>query len=951
MAASIGPTIGIDGELKFRQSLTNISAALKVLDAQMGNVTSSFSANDSAQTKNAKKLAQLKKQLNTLKAAQAKAKENIEQATQATKINSTATLQARRQYEEICERINETRNEMRDLPPAFNENAEAAESAADSLESYARAMATMQAARAALDVLHKIGDGLKSTAESSIEFESAFTGVRRAVKGTEEQMAGIEAAIKKMAAETGVSSTEIAKVVTSAGRLGIATENVMSFSRVMIDLGEASSMSADEAATALARMTNILGTAPENISRLGSALLKLGNSFATNESEITEMATRLASAGKLAGFTETQILGLATAMSSVGINAEAGGTAMTQTLNAITRAVSLGGDKLDAFARVSGMSAEEFARAWRTDASGALQTFVQGLAAIEAQGGNVTLTLDSLGLSGIRQSNMLRALALASDMMADTIKTANDAWTENTELAKTAGLVYGNTEHRISAAREAVNNLGIAIGDAFGPQIRGGADMINGLAQSLTAAAETAPGLVSTLGTVAAAVTATTAAFVALKTAATVLNTIGAGAAALGPWAAVGAAIGLITAGVTTAVSESKTEWSAFVNTMMPATDTMEEAAAELEKCKRKQEELENEMGQNPGSTALRREYFANLEVIKSLESKLADYATEQNGVTVAIDENTVAVAIAAEKEAQFQEVMSGVTELLQKQQARYEELRESYAKTFGLFETAPELVRTSVDDMLAALKSQETYWNEMGANMQAAAQMGIDDGLLQSLAALGVQGAGYLASIMAEIDALGADSEAAKARIAELNTGWESTQSAREQAARDSADAIAQATGETEEMIKKLGESLAELDKTGEMYTTASANIEDYLAGLEAQAGPMYEAVKAIGEKILSSMQAGINSGTLTLPGVSYAGINIDGSHKTGLDYVPYDDYVAVLHKGEMVLPADDAASYRSGDRTGGSSTVINLYAQQVDDATIDYIYNRFSVRMGAEA
>ena len=111
-----------------------------------------------------------------------------------------------------------------------------------------------------------------------------------------------------------------------------------------------------------------------------------------------------------------------------------------------------------------------------------------------------------------------------------------------------------------------------------------------------------------------------------------------------------------------------------------------------------------------------------------------------------------------------------------------------------------------------------------------------------------------------------------------------------------------------------------------------------------------MYEAVKAIGEKILSSMQAGINSGTLTLPGVSGGGFNVDGSHKTGLDYVPYDDYVAVLHKGEMVLPADDAADYRSGGKTGGASTTVNLYPQTVDEATIDYIYNRFSARMGAE-
>ena len=52
------------------------------------------------------------------------------------------------------------------------------------------------------------------------------------------------------------------------------------------------------------------------------------------------MGTRLASAGKLAGLTEPEIMALAAAMSSVGIEAEAGGTAMTQTLNAIEKGVA-----------------------------------------------------------------------------------------------------------------------------------------------------------------------------------------------------------------------------------------------------------------------------------------------------------------------------------------------------------------------------------------------------------------------------------------------------------------------------------------------------------------------------------------------------------------------------------------------------------------------------------
>lgn len=951
MAEDIGPKIGIDGEAKFRASINNISAALKALDAQMKSTTSAFTAQTTAEEKNKKVKEQLEKQVEVLRKAQEKANRNMEDAAKATTETSTVTLKARRQYEEVTARINETKQAMQRLTEGFEDNGAAAEEATGPLERYADTMATLQAADKVLDVLHTIGDGMTAAAESSIEFESAFTGVRKTVDGTPEQLAAISDEIKRMAAETGVSTTTIAAVAENAGQLGVATENIASFTRTMLDLGESTNLTADEAAVAIARLTNIMGSGEDATSRLGSSLVALGNNFATTESEILKMATRLASAGKLAGMSEAQILALATAMISVGIEAEAGGTAMTQTLNAIDSAASSGGNTLETFARVAGMSAEEFTTAWRTDAAGALTAFIQGLSALSAQGGSVTAILDDLGLSGIRQSNMLRSLALASDMMTDALETSNSAWAENVALANEANAVYGNTEHRISAARESINNLGIAIGDAFGPQISGGADMVNDLAQALTDAAETAPGLVSALGSITVGITGAASAYVALKTAATAFNAIGiTSLAALGPLAAVGAAIGLITAGVTTAASASKKEWNAFVDAMMPATDTMEEAAAELEKCKRKKEELENQMGQNPGSTALRREYFANLEVIESLESRMADYASEQTGVTVAVDENTAAVALAAEQEAKYQEAMGGVTELLQKQQERYEKLRETYASTFGLFETAPELVHTSTADMISSLQSQEQYWTSFGDNMKRAAELGIDDGLLQALASMGTEGAAYLQSILDDMDSFGAGSEESLQLLNDLNSNYQAAQEAQAQAAAEASDAIAQSSGEIDEAMRSMADAVKEMDKTSEMYETAEANIDSYLAGLEAQAGPLYDSMKEMGQNILAALQSGINSGTLTLPGVSGGGFSVDGSHKTGLDYVPYDDYIAVLHKGEMVLPADDAADYRSGGRTGGASTTVNLYPQTVDEATIDYIYNRFSARMGAE-
>ena len=53
------------------------------------------------------------------------------------------------------------------------------------------------------------------------------------------------------------------------------------------------------------------------------------------------------------------------------------------------------------------------------------------------------------------------------------------------------------------------------------------------------------------------------------------------------------------------------------------------------------------------------------------------------------------------------------------------------------------------------------------------------------------------------------------------------------------------------------------------------------------------------------------------------------DGSHAGGMDYVPYNNYVANLHRGEMVLTADEADSYRRGKgSSNGFNLTQNIYA-----------------------
>jgi TP901 family phage tail tape measure protein len=314
------------------------------------------------------------------------------------------------------------------------------------------------------------GAGVAVT-KAAVEFESAFAGVRKTVDGTDEELAAIRQGILDMTEVLPASSTEISSVAEAAGQLGIKTENILDFTKVMIDLGESSNLTAHEAASALAKFSNITGMAADDYERLGSTIVDLGNHYATTERDIVEMATRLASSGTVIGLTEQEILALSTAMSSVGINAEAGGTAMTQTMTAMSKAVSAGGAKLEEYARVAGVTSSEFAAMWSDKPIKAIQAFIGGLNRMNSNGEDTIAVLDNLGLSGIRQSNMLRALALASDKLDDAVTMANNAWEENTALSEEAAKRYATTESQMKMLRNGLNNLAISIGDILLPII------------------------------------------------------------------------------------------------------------------------------------------------------------------------------------------------------------------------------------------------------------------------------------------------------------------------------------------------------------------------------------------------------------------------------------------------------------------------------------------------
>lgn len=320
--------------------------------------------------------------------------------------------------------------------------------------------------------------GLLAMATASVKFEDAWAGVTKTVEGSDEQLASIRQGIFDLSKETASSAEDIAQVAENAGQLGIATDDVLEFTKVMIMLGDTTNLSADEASSALARFANITKTSSADYERLGSTIVALGNSSASTESEIVEMSTRLASAGTLAGLSEQQILALATALSSVGIEAEAGGSAMSKLIKQIQVSVETGNKDLENFAKVANMSMSDFSDLFEKDATKALLAFLEGLTDVERNGKSAIAILEDMGITEVRMSNAVLSMASNTDVLSDAINTANTAWDENTAMQEEAEKRYGTTQTKLIQAKNAIIEAGVALGDTLLPMIKGVAEAV-----------------------------------------------------------------------------------------------------------------------------------------------------------------------------------------------------------------------------------------------------------------------------------------------------------------------------------------------------------------------------------------------------------------------------------------------------------------------------------------
>lgn len=153
-----------------------------------------------------------------------------------------------------------------------------------------------------------------------------------------------------------------------------------------------------------------------------------------------------------------------------------------------------------------------------------------------------------------------------------------------------------------------------------------------------------------------------------------------------------------------------------------------------------------------------------------------------------------------------------------------------------------------------------------------------------------------------------------------------------------------------------------ANMARLGELLSPIAAGFVEFKATVVGEVVEIIEAISALIDKIssLSLVDSIRTSATkVTTPASDYQAL-LDsftprGSHASGLERVPYDGYVAELHRDEMVLTRPQAAAYRAQEQSGGSSaqSVTIDMTLELDGATLarkQYTYNQAeAARRGA--
>jgi TP901 family phage tail tape measure protein len=321
--------------------------------------------------------------------------------------------------------------------------------------------------------------------KSAIDYERTFANVARTTEFNSikagQAVENMKYELKALASEIPVAFSQITEIATIGNQLGIAQGALTSFTETVAKFSATTGVSVQSTAMSFGRIGELLTVTPENFEKLGSAIAFAGVNAVATEEQILSVTKEIATTAKMAKFTAEDIVGLSTALASLGIAPEAARGSIIRSFAGINAAISEGGDKLDAYAKISGMTAAEFAGTWQKNGEKAFNAFLAGLQKLSDDGKNLDSVLRGIGMKNVRDIQTIQKLGDNYQVYADSLADANKGFSEGTFLGES----YGKIQDTVAAKLEVLSNSFTNLLDTLGQSVI--SDFFKGLLDNLNA--------------------------------------------------------------------------------------------------------------------------------------------------------------------------------------------------------------------------------------------------------------------------------------------------------------------------------------------------------------------------------------------------------------------------------------------------------------------------------
>lgn len=309
----------------------------------------------------------------------------------------------------------------------------------------------------------------RKLAEDVADMDDIYSDVMKTTGMTRNEVVALNEDFKKL--DTRTSREELNKIAEAGGRIGVAKENILEFTKAIdianVSLGDTFTGGVEEIATKLGKLKMLFQeTKDMKVEQaylsIGSAMNELGASGASSEPNIAEFALRVGSLPDALKPSIAETLALGAAFEESGIEAEISSRAY----NIFLKQAATNSEK---FAKVMGWSVAEVENLINTNPLEFFIKFAEGMKGMDAT--QTAKTLQYLGISADGANKAIGAAANNADRFRELVELSNGAFSEGVSVINEFNIKNYNLRAELDKARKAFREKALELGEKLNPAL------------------------------------------------------------------------------------------------------------------------------------------------------------------------------------------------------------------------------------------------------------------------------------------------------------------------------------------------------------------------------------------------------------------------------------------------------------------------------------------------